>query len=152
MTDIAADPEIVDTFYDPAATHRDALYAIERGAIESLATPEQAKAQAAEWLPVFGNYLRGNSTASLELADLIVSTKRTPASTEQRRAWTAQSEEALRQEYGDGAGAAIADARALMAKDKSLGKFLDSSGLGSHPKFVRVFVGRAVELRKQGRL
>ena len=146
------DPEVAERFYDPAATHRDALHAIEQGALARLETEAAAKGEAAEWLPVFAEHLMGNATRSADLAELIVGAKRSPASAEQRQRWADQSREVMRQEYGDRAGEVMVDTRALLAKNPKLAKYLDDTGLGNHERFVRVFSARAVELRKTGRL
>lgn len=66
--------------------------------------------------------------------------------------WRGAAHDTLRQEFGDSAKVALADARALVAQDKQLHDYLDRTGLGNHPKIVRIVANRARQLRLAGKL
>jgi MoxR-like ATPase len=67
-------------------------------------------------------------------------------------AWADQSVRALREAYGNGAEEALADARALVARDPRIKAFLNVSGLGSHPKVIVRLAHAARSQRGRGRL
>ena len=50
--------------------------------------------------------------------------------------WETTATDSLKREFGDGAAAALADARLLVSRDPRLAKFLDETGLGDHPELV----------------
>jgi hypothetical protein len=142
-----------DVFYDQTANpiqyHRAAHSVIERGALDDLATPEQAKAAADGWLPVLAKY---EIASSASFAEAIAETARKQVSPEQAKAWRAQSAEALKSEYGERAGEVLSDVRKLLAGDAKLRAHLDKTGAGNHPTIVRALAASAAAARKAGKL
>jgi len=74
-------------------------------------------------------------------------------SEETRAQWATDAAEQLRRQYGeDGAREALADANRMIARDPRLKVWLEKSGLGNHPAYVRAAVELARSQRLAGRL
>ncbi len=142
--DVQSDADMAKVILANSPIHGNALRSIETAAQrEHLATPEQASEIANAWLPMMQEYDL-NATESAQLADLGVSMTLNPASEEHRAAWRESSLQALRQDHGDRAGAALAAAQKMIAADKTLSAWLDETGLGSHPSVVRAAAAKAL--------
>jgi hypothetical protein len=139
------------SLYDPAKTHATALREIETNEIQSLATPEAAKAVAAQFVPVFARYdMQPTDTANIAAA--VSHVRRTPADAETVADWATKSKDYLRAEYGDDAGQVLADTQKLLAKDPAFKAYLEKTQLGSHPSVVRAMSNAAIAFRKAGKL
>lgn len=66
--------------------------------------------------------------------------------------WSSEAMQHVRLTYGHRADDMLADAKRLVARDPRVSKLLNESGLGSHPRVVRLFVERAASLKALGRL
>lgn len=66
--------------------------------------------------------------------------------------WAIDARQALKAEFGDQHQRALEGAKALIAKDHALRRFLDETGLGSHPKVVLLAARKAEAMRRKGRL
>lgn len=124
----------------------DAKRAIQRAAIEDLATREEA-ASRAEVMAEHFRALGLNSTEASRLADL-----RGNPTPEAREVWREDATKALRQDYGDAAGDVLNDVRAYIAQHPKLRDHLRNTGLGDHPQWVRTVAAKAREARKAGKL
>ncbi|MES2247903.1 MAG: hypothetical protein V4645_11515 [Pseudomonadota bacterium] len=142
-----------DVFYsqaaEPALYHGAAHRVFESSAIEHLATPEEAKAIADDWMPTLVKYEISNSQ---RFAETIAELRSKPASATQLEAWQRETRVVLEKDYGDKAGAALRDAQKLIANDSKLRAFLNTSGAGSHPQIVRTLAASAAAARKAGKL
>lgn len=138
------------TVGDAAQTYGPAMRTIESAAVERLGMePGEAQASVAEWAGRFQAYgLRGEQADHLVGVALGALTQ--PDA--DRSAWRSEAQSALAADYGDGAQAALADARALVSKDAALAHWLDETGLGSHPAVVRAVAERARYLKSRGKL
>lgn len=142
-----------DTMFGDSPIHGDAERSISNSMKElELMTPMEADKIANEWSGIFSEY-QLNATESVQLADLGASVYVNPPSETTMADWEGQAKAALAQEYGpDGAGQALADAKALIARNPTLHKYLHKTGLGSHPNVVRIAAAKASALRSQGKL
>lgn len=142
------DNAAAQTMFGGSPIHGDAQREIARSAMEGeLATPQQAAQRSEAWGTVFSG-LGLNATESARLAGL-----KTDATPEQREAWREDSRKALTQDYGpEGAGQALRDTQAYIAKHPELRQFLSKTGLGDHPQWVRTVAAKAREARKAGKL
>lgn len=93
-----------------------------------------------------------NSTESAQLTELGVSAALRPPTEETVAGWTESSRAGLRQDFGPRAGEALQAARALIKSNPKLAQFLDETGLGSHPSYVRLAAAKGMELRRRGKL
>jgi hypothetical protein len=123
-------------------TYGSATRTITEAAVERLGlSPDEAQASVRDWQPRFQSYgLSGDEAQSV--VDVAVGAV---AGNVDQSGWANQSRAALTREFGsaDGAQRALDAARALVAKDPALAAFLDSSGLGSHPKVVVLLANKA---------
>lgn len=138
---------------DPTLTHADATQAIINSSMrDHLNDPQTAGEIAAEWAATFSQY-QLNSTESAELADIGANVMRNPPTPEMFTSWTETAISNLQSEYGvQGAGLALADARAYVASQPGLPDLLDALGLGAHPKLVAIAAARGRALRMAGKL
>lgn len=140
-----------ENFYRDSPIHGSAERAIESTMLEQLATPEEAQAVVAEWAPLFSEF-QLSSTESAQLTDIGVAAAVNAPSQETIDGWAESARAGLRQDFGDRAGEALQCARALIAKSPKLKAFLDESGLGNHPSYVRLAAAKGLELRRRGKL
>lgn len=140
------DDEKAAVLFDNPNVHGDAARAIERNALDNLATREEARAQA-EGMAEHFRAIGLNSTEASRLADL-----RGNPTPEQRQVWREDATKALRQDYGDAAGDVLKDVRAYIAQHPKLRDHLRNTGLGDHPQWVRTVAEKAREARKAGKL
>jgi len=146
------DEDRAATLYKESPIHNDALRVLEASALEDLATPEEARAAAASWTPLFDRHGL-SATQSAQLAEVAVSVHRSPPDEATIARWQSESRDVLAAEYGPaGAAQALADARLVVDSDPALTKYLNDSGLGNHPRVVAAVAARARELRKAGKL
>lgn len=142
-----SDDEMAARLFGDSPIHGDAERTIARNAMENgLSTPEQANARAEAWRGEF-QALGLSSTESARLAGLT-----TDATPEQRAAWQADSRAALRQDYGDDAGQALADTKKYLQGQPALREYLRKTGLGDHPMWVRAIAEKARAARTAGKL
>ena len=118
---------------------------------EMLASPEEARAGAAEWEPSFRSFGLSPPDAEL-LTETGVAVALNPPSEETVLGWQKDSKAALIGEYGDRAAEVLAATIKLVRRDPALVQFLEETRLGVHPAFVRVAAKRAMALKNKGRL
>jgi len=140
------DDEMAARLFDNPNVHGDAARAIERNALDNLATRHEAAAQA-EGMAEHFRAIGLTSTEASRLADL-----RGNPTPEQRQVWREDATKALRQDYGDAAGDVLKDVRAYIAQHPKLRDHLRNTGLGDHPQWVRTVAEKAREARKAGKL
>ncbi len=140
------DDEKAAVLFDNPNVHGDAARAIERNALDNLATREEARVQA-EGMAEHFRAIGLTSTEASRLADL-----RGNPTPEQRQVWREDATKALRQDYGDAAGDVLKDVRAYIAQHPKLRDHLRNTGLGDHPQWVRTVAEKAREARKAGKL
>lgn len=140
------DDEMAARLFDNPNVYDDAARAIERNALDNLATREEA-ASRAEVMAEHFRALGLNSTEASRLADL-----RGNPTPEAREVWREDATKALRQDYGDAAGDVLNDVRAYIAQHPKLRDHLRITGLGDHPQWVRTVAAKAREARKAGKL
>lgn len=140
------DDEKAAVLFDNPNVHGDAARAIERNALDNLATRDEAAAQA-EGMAEHFRAIGLTSTEASRLADL-----RGNPTPEQRQVWREDATKALRQDYGDAAGDVLKDVRAYIAQHPKLRDHLRNTGLGDHPQWVRTVAEKAREARKAGKL
>lgn len=125
-----------------ASTYGSAQRAIESTAIERLnLSPDEAVEAVRDWTPRFQQY-----GLSGEEADTLVQVAAGAiAGNVDQSSWPGQARDALISEFGgnDGATRALDAARALVAKDPALARWLDQTGLGSHPRVVVTLANKA---------
>lgn len=106
------------------------------------------------WLPVFRHHSVSSDEADMLVAagQEIAANGRPDEATSE--AWRRDAHEALAREYGgpDGAAHALQAAQAYCAKHPQLLTFLEKTGLGDHPRVVRVIANAATKAKKAGRL
>ena len=142
----AADAEPILSTYAPVA--RD----IESAATERLGlTPDEASASASEWGQTFHRY-GVSSTEAAHLVEIGVAALVNGVDDAKATSWRSESTAALTSAFGANAGQALADAKALVAKDPTLAAWLEQTGLGDHPKVVAAVAQRARQMRNSGRL
>lgn len=110
--------------------------------------PEIARAVTSELREIFSDV--GASTA--EAQEFATLAKEVPAAPEARASLRAEAIEAVRQQYREDADAALADARALVARDPRVAKIIDATGLGDHPRAVLTIIQLARAARMRGEL
>lgn len=125
--------------FSPQVTYRDAV-----------TTPENPEL-AVELREVFADVQLSEPEARTVM-DLGRRTVENPPTDEQVAAWRTESNDVLRREFGGDAGAALADAQQLVARDQFLGRLLEATGLGNHPDVIRTLCTKARSLRLAGRL
>jgi len=140
------DEQMAAALFDNPNVHGDAARAIERNALDNLATRHEAAAQA-EGMAEHFRAIGLTSTEASRLADL-----RGNPTPEQRQVWREDATKALRQDYGDAAGDVLKDVRAYIAQHPKLRDHLRNTGLGDHPQWVRTVAEKAREARKAGKL
>lgn len=140
------DEQMAAALFDNPNVHGDAARAIERNALDNLATRHEAAAQA-EGMAEHFRAIGLTSTEASRLADL-----RGNPTPEQRQVWREDATKALRQDYGDAAGDVLKDVRAYIAQHPKLRDHLRKTGLGDHPQWVRTVAEKAREARKAGKL
>lgn len=143
---MVTDDEMAARLFDSPNVHGDAARAIERNALDNLATREEAVAQAEGMVEHF-RAIGLNSTEAARLADL-----RGNPTPEQRQVWREDATKALRQDYGDAAGNVLKDVRAYVAQHPKLREHLRKTGLGDHPQWVRTVAEKARAARAAGKL
>ncbi len=110
--------------------------------------PDEAKESAKHWAQTFNTYGVTESQADhLVAIGVGVLSGRVEAD---ERAWASDARVALSTEFGQSADLALKLARELVQRDPQLAGFLDSTGLGSHPRVVVALANAA--WRKRGRL
>ena len=112
---------------------------------------DEAQASAVEWGGVFRAY-DVSPNAKGELAALGIGAMANPPDDAQVLSWQNAARSELTAAFGDSADLALADAQKLVADDPRLAEFLDSTGLGSHPRVVLQLAERARYLRTRGKL
>lgn len=140
------DDEKAAVLFDNPNVHGDAARAIERNALDNLATRHEAAAQA-EGMAEHFRAIGLTSTEASRLADL-----RGNPTPETRKAWQADATKALRQDFGDDAGQALKDAKAYLQQNPKLRDHLHKTGLGDHPQWVRTVAEKARAARAAGKL
>lgn len=140
------DDEKAAVLFDNPNVHGDAARAIERNALDNLATRDEAAAQA-EGMAEHFRAIGLTSTEASRLADL-----RGNPTPEQRQVWREDATKALRQDYGDAAGDVLKDVRAYIAQHPKLRDHLRKTGLGDHPQWVRTVAAKARAARAAGKL
>lgn len=145
------DIDKAQAFFAGSPIHGDAERAIQSAMVEQLATPEEAQAVVAEWAPLMHEF-ELNSSESAQLTELGVSAALRPPSDETLAGWAEASRQAIRQEYGPRAGEALQAARQLIATNPKLKAFLEDTGLGNNPAYVRLACEKAMDLKKRGKL
>ncbi|WP_415257612.1 hypothetical protein [Thauera phenylacetica] len=143
---MVTDDEKAAVLFDNPNVHGDAARAIERSALDNLATRHEAATQA-EGMAEHFRAIGLTSTEASRLADL-----RGNPSPEQRQAWREDATKALRQDYGDAAGDVLKDVRAYIAQHPKLRDHLRNTGLGDHPQWVRTVAAKARAARAAGKL
>ncbi|RVT53969.1 hypothetical protein ENE75_03575 [Rubrivivax albus] len=124
---------------------------IETAAVEQLGLePDVARQASTEWAQVF----RENEISTDEAATLSTIAAGLVGGSVQPDpiAWRNAARAELVSEYGANSEAALAAAKAFVAKDRALAEFLDEHGLGDHPAVVRTIARRAWTLKKAGKL
>lgn len=140
------DEQMAAALFDNPNVHGDAARAIERNALDNLATREEARVQA-EGMAEHFRAIGLTSTEASRLADL-----RGNPTPEQRQVWREDATKALRQDYGDAAGDVLNDVRAYIAQHPKLRDHLRKTGLGDHPQWVRTVAAKARAARAAGKL
>jgi hypothetical protein len=121
---------------------------IEQAGIERLGlSPDDTAAAVSDWAGRFQSYGVDGSDAD----QLVSIGLGAIAGNVDQSGWASQARTALNREFGD-AGKALADARALVARDAGLRDFLENTGLGNHPKVAVVIAQRARQLKARGQL
>lgn len=143
--------EKAERFFAESPIFEDPKRAIENAALENLETPEVAREIAAQYEPWMQEFQLNSSEAS-ELTQLGVSATMSPPNDEALANWSEASRAGLRQDFGPRAGEALQAARQLIKSNPKLAQFLDETGLGNHPSYVRLAASKAMELRRRGKL
>lgn len=132
----------------------DATRAIVTDLRERELMPDQdAQAQAATWSPVFAELGLSSVEASNVVDAAIAAARNAGDDGELAASWAADAANIVRQDYGpEGAGQALADARALVARYPKIARMLEETGLGNHPAIVRIACAKARALRLRGEL
>ena len=115
-------------------------------------SPEQA-AEVLAWKGIARD-VGASSQQVTELRDVLGKELANGLPSEEVRAqWANDASEQLRRQYGEqGAQEALADANKLIARDPRLAAWLEKSGLGNHPAYVKAAVELARQQRAQGKL
>jgi hypothetical protein len=126
--------------FSAQVTYKDAIKAADGAS-------EQDKAAAAEWREI-----AADSGLSVEETRELVSVfegMTQPPTAEVKAQWEAEAISELVREFGkEGAVDALTDAMRLVARDPRVRDFLDSTGLGSHPAYVKRLVQAARSNRR----
>lgn len=112
---------------------------------------DEAEASAVSWGYTFKVY-DVSPNAQGELTTLGIAALANPPDEATVQTWHQAARVELETAFGPTADLALADARRLVADDPALGEFLDSTGLGNHPRVVLELANRARFLRTRGRL
>jgi hypothetical protein len=145
------DIEKAKRFFEDSPIYGNATREIESAALENLETPEAAAQIAAQYEPWMQEF-QLNSTEASQLTELGVAAAVNPPSDEVVAGWVEASRAGLRQDFGPRAGEALQAARQLIAKNPQLVAFLENTGLGNNPAYVRLACEKAMDLKKRGKL
>ncbi len=150
--DVHSDQEMGELMFTDSPIYEDSKLAIQNAAErEYLASPEDAAEIAASWEPTLRAF-ELNSTEAESLTHLGISLSMNPPEPDTAAAWVGDAKSALRDAHGDKAGEALQAAQQLIARDPAVVRWLEQTGLGNHPKFVRVAAAKAMAMKARGRL
>lgn len=139
---------------DPVLTYGDAARDIESAVLESLGDPEEAASTATQWASEFQT-LGLTHAESVTLTEVGIAAVTSAPSAETVLTWQEDARTALLQDFGPkGAAQALADAQTFVTRFGSpeLRDVLNMTGLGNHPRVVRVIAAKARAARLEGRL
>lgn len=150
--DIHNDEEMGEAMFKDSPIYENSKLTIQNAAEHQyLANPEDAAKIAESWEPTMRAF-QLNSTEASDLTNLAVGLTVNPPEPDTAAEWVGNAKSALRDAHGDKAGEALQAAQKLIARDPAVARWLEQTGLGNHPKFVRVAAAKAMALKARGKL
>ncbi len=150
--DIHDDADMGELLYEDSPIYQSPKLTIQNAAEHQyLANPEDAAKIAESWEPTMRAF-QLNSTEASDLTNLAVGLTVNPPEPDTAAEWVGDAKSALRDAHGVKAGEALQAAQKLIARDPAVARWLEQTGLGNHPKFVRIAAAKAMALKARGRL
>lgn len=150
--DVHNDRDMAELVYKDSPIYESPKLAIKNAAErEYLVNAEDAAKVAQSWEPTLRAFDL-NATEAETLTHLGIAMSVNAPDPETTEAWVGDAKGALRQEYGVKAGEALQAAQRMIARDPSTARWLERTGLGNHPKFVRIAAAKAMALKARGKL
>ena len=150
--DVHNDQEMGELMFKDSPIYEDSKLTIKSAAEHQyLANPDDAAKIAESWEPTLRAF-QLNSTEASDLTTIAVALTVNPPEPDTAAAWVGDAKSALRDAHGDKAGEALQAAQQLIARDPAVVRWLEQTGLGNHPKFVRLAAAKAIAMKARGRL